>query len=352
MQNDVADVKVIKTESLDPARILYRLGMRTYRPKMWHRPIKEAINFPDNKLPWIPYAYYAGIKIDFHYIFVTAPPFSSFITGYMLAKRTYRPLILDFRDAWLEFPFMPYRGKAKRTFVSYWEEKITNTASLIIVVDDNIKKTLIKKYPHIEKKIYVIPNGYDPDDFVTTEKPDIFTVSYLGTVREERNPENFLSAVNALIHEKEINEKDIKVVFIGHIEDQFLKTIRKYAFAEIVGHLPYHHAIRKFSSSHCALMVTTGSDYFFPSRQNEYLASGLPIIVCGKSKAIHLLEDAFKKGYPGWIYDYDDSEGMKNKIFEIYQNFKNGKILRGQTPYKKYTRRSLTKKLAALIERM
>lgn len=352
LQNDVADVKVIKTESFDPARLLYECGMRTYRPRRWHKTIKEAINFPDNKLPWFPFAYDAGIKSDFDFIFVTAPPFSSFITGYMLAKRTYRPLILDFRDAWLEFPFMPYRGKAKRTFVSYWEAKITNIASLIIVVDENIKKSLTKKYPHIAKKIYVIPNGYDPDDFVTTAKPNIFTVSYLGTVREERNPENFLSAVNALIEQKEINEKDMKVVFIGHIEDRYLKKVKKYPFVNISGHLPYGKAIKEFSSSHCALMITTGSEYFFPSRQNEYLASGLPIIVCGKSKAIHLLEDAFKHDYPGWIYDYNDTEGMKNKIFEIYQNVKNGKILRGHTPYKEYTRKNLTKKLAALIEKM
>ena len=326
------------------------MGMKIYRPKSWHIPIKQTINFPDNKLPWVPFAYSAGIKIEFDYILVTAPPFSAFITGYYLAKKTGKPLILDFRDAWLEFPFMPYKNKAQKRFVSCWEEKITEFAPLIIVVDENIKNSLIKKYPQIIKKIFVIPNGYDPDDFETTEKPEVFTISYLGTIREERNPENFLKAISELIIKNTINEKELKLKFIGHIEDYFLKKIEGYKFADVLGHLPYHRALKEFTSSHLAFLVTTGSEYFFPSRQNEYLASGLPIIVCGKSKGTHLLEEAFKKGYPGWIYDYHDIESIKNKIFEYYKNFKNGRVVKGETPYKEFTRENLTSKLVEIIK--
>ncbi|GAI50229.1 unnamed protein product, partial [marine sediment metagenome] len=97
--DEVKNLKIIKTESPDPARLLYLMGMRIYHPRLWQRPIKQAINFPDHKLPWFPFAYNAGSKIDFDSIFVTAPPFSSFITGYYLAKKTGKPLIIDFRDA-------------------------------------------------------------------------------------------------------------------------------------------------------------------------------------------------------------------------------------------------------------
>ncbi|TET62903.1 MAG: hypothetical protein E3J47_02835 [Candidatus Stahlbacteria bacterium] len=350
--DEVKNLKIIKTESPDPARLLYLMGMRIYHPRLWQRPIKQAINFPDHKLPWFPFAYNAGSKIDFDSIFVTAPPFSSFITGYYLAKKTGKPLIIDFRDAWLEFPFMPYKGKIKKKFVSYWEKKLTDFASLIITVDENIRNTLVEKYPQILDKIFVIPNGYDPDDFVITKKPDIFTISYLGTIREERNPINFLNGINELIEKGKIQKDDIKVKFIGHIEDYYLNKIKQYKFTDILGHLPYCRAIKEFSSSHIGLMITTGSAYFFPSRQNEYLASGLPIIVCGKSKGIHLLEAAFKKGYPGWIYEYNDIKGSKNKIYEIYQNFRKGKTIQGKTPYKKYTRENLTKKLVELIKKI
>ena len=344
-------MQVIKTETLDPARLLYFLGMRTYRPKLWQRPIKQSLNFPDHKLPWVPFAYDAGLKIVFDYIYVTAPPFSAFISGYLLAKRTGKPLILDFRDAWLEFPFLPYAGRMQKKFVSYWEKKLTEFASLIITVDENIKTSLMKKYPHLSEKIFVIPNGYDPDDFVVIKKPDIFTISYLGTIRQERNPESFLKVINELIANNKMRQDNIQVKFIGHIEEIYLRKIRKYAFARTFGHLPYRKAVRAFSAAHLGIMITTGSTYFFPSRQNEYLASGLPIIVCGKSKGVHLLEDAFDQGYPGWIFDYNDLRGMKHKILELYHDFKENRIIKGQTPYQNYTRKNFTSKLVNLVRK-
>jgi len=351
LAHEVEAVPVMKTESLDPARLLYLFGMRIYRPKTWHMPIKQTINFPDNKIGWIPFAYAAGIRIECDSIFVTAPPFSSFISAYSIAKRIGKPLILDFRDAWLEYPFIPYKGKRKKQFVSYWEKKITTFSSAIIVVNENIRESLIKKYPHIAEKIAVIPNGYDPDDFVAVQKPSTFTIAYLGTIREERNPQSFLKAVHELIHKREIGMTDLKIKFIGHIEDHYIRTIKNYEFVEIKGHLPYHEAIREFSSSHLAIMITTGSKYFFPSRQNEYLATGLPIIVCGKSEGIRLLEQAFHKGYPGWVYDYHDIHSIENKIFTLYQQFKRGKSIIGKTPYKEFTRENLTKKLAKIIKK-
>jgi glycosyltransferase involved in cell wall biosynthesis len=349
--HDVKAVQVMKTESLDPARLFYLCGMRIYQPKTWHMSIKHAMNFPDNKIGWIPFAYAAGMRIECDSIFVTAPPFSAFISAYAIAERTSKPLILDFRDAWLEFPFMPYKGKRQKQFVSYWERKIATFSSAITVVNENIRDSLIKKYPHIAEKIEVIPNGYDPDDFVAVQKPNTFTIAYLGTIREERNPQSFLKAVDELIHKNKIGKTDLKIKFIGHIEDRYLSTIKKYEFVEMKGHIPYHEAIREFSSSHLAIMITTGSKYFFPSRQNEYLATGLPIIVCGKSEGIRLLEQAFHRGYPGWVFDYHDIHSIENKIFSLYQYFKRGKSIVGKTPYKEFTRENLTKKLTEIIRK-
>jgi len=350
--NDARNCRVIRTESLDPARILYRLGMRQYNVSRWHIPIKRTINFPDNKMPWAPFAYDAGTAIDFDCIFVTAPPFSSFITGYYLTKRTGKALIADFRDAWLEFPFLPYKGRIQRDFVRYWEEKIVGRANVIVVVDDNIKRALVERYPYAARKIHIIPNGYDPDDFVPIRHPEVFTISYLGTIRGERDPQNLLDATESFMDKNCIRAEECRLKFIGHVEPKFLKRISKYRFAVTTGHLPYQKAIAEFCASHVAVLITTGSKYFFPSRQNEYLASGLPIIVCGKSKGIHLLQDAFKKGYPGWIFDYKDVEGMRRRLSEIYRKYRKGITIKGKMPYVEYTREKLTGKLAEIIKRV
>jgi glycosyltransferase involved in cell wall biosynthesis len=350
--DQVKHIRTIRTESIDPARLLHIMGMRHYRPKPWHLPAKQAMNFPDHKILWLPFAFNTARRLEFDYVFVTAPPFSAFLSGYYLARALSKPLILDFRDAWLEFPFLPYKTRMKKAYVSHWEKKLVELASLIIVVDENIQEKLLEKYPSVQDKLFVIPNGYDPDDFTVQNKPKTFTASYLGTIREERNPMTILKAVDELIRKKKIPSQGIKLKFIGHIEETYLREIEKLPFTQTYGHLPYSQAIREFSTSHLGVMITTGSKYFFPSRQNEYLAAGLPIIVCGKSRGIHLLEKAFDQGYPGWIFEYNDIEGIKKQIFEVYSKFKQGNIISGTTPYTQYTRRNLTKKLADLIDKI
>ena len=269
----------------------------------------------------------------------------------MISLRSGKPLILDFRDAWVEFPFLPYLGVQKK-FAAYMEKKIADHASLITVVDNNIKEILIKKYSSIKNKVHVIPNGYDPCDFSVPETPKKFTLSYLGTIRSERDPENILRAANELIETGRIKSTDICVKFIGHIEDQYRQMIQRYSFTQITGHKPYISALHEFSAAHAAILITTGNEFFFPSRQNEYLASGLPIIVNGRSKGIHLLTEAFNKGYPGWTYDFNDIDGIRNKIFELFIALQKNCLIRGQTPYTDLTREKLTHKLASLIDKI
>jgi glycosyltransferase involved in cell wall biosynthesis len=352
LNQDVAQTTVIRTESLDPARILHLMGMRTYRPQAWQRPIKQKLNFPDHKLPWMPFAFSAGIKLNYDCIYATAPPFSAFIIAYMISKHASTPLILDFRDAWLEFPFLPYEGRFQQHFVSYWERKLVEYASHIIVVDDNIREALLKRYPYCESKIHVIPNGYDEDDFKSFKQSDVFTIAHLGTIREERDPCPFLKAVLDFSQKRHLSHNALQVKFIGHVEDYYLHRLQAYSFVSITGHLPYHQALKEFCSSHCAVMITTGDTYFFPSRQNEYLASGLPILLCGRSKGMHILEDAFKRGYPGWVFDHDDNLSISRKVDDIYSLFKKGNLIRGKTPYLDSTRRKLTQYLSSLINQL
>lgn len=349
---ELKNIPVFKTESLDPARILYVLGMHNYHPQKWQVPIKKALNFPDNKTGWIPFACIKALNIDFDYIFVTAPPFSSFITGYIVSKMTGKPLILDFRDAWLEFPFMRYENRLQRNFVACWEKKVAKFASCIIAVSGQIKRTLMSRNLELAEKIYVIPNGYDPDDFPQVALPEKFTISYIGTVREERNPETFLMAVQNFIRDTRLSLNEVEVKFIGYIDDEYLKMIQQYPFVRILGHLSHYEALREFCTAHLAFITTTGDEFFFPSRQNEYLASGLPIICCGWSGGFRLLKEALDRGYPGKIFDYEDVTGMKGKIHEIFVQYRYNKIQRASHPFPEYTRKNLTRLLAEQIHKL
>lgn len=64
----------------------------------------NAILQPDAQILWYPGAIKEGMRLlndaKHDAIFVTAPPFSSFVTGAELSRRSGLPLIVDYRDEW------------------------------------------------------------------------------------------------------------------------------------------------------------------------------------------------------------------------------------------------------------
>ena len=144
--NDLKGIKIFRSESLDPARILYRFkkqreiedlydhedirGSRRLQPAKpkEERNLKVAATdagsavkvpkflrikgtgpsvvnylfFPDAKALWIPFAYRLGKKVIKQeqptLIFATAPPYSALLLGVYLKHFGKIPLVSDFRD--------------------------------------------------------------------------------------------------------------------------------------------------------------------------------------------------------------------------------------------------------------
>src|SRR5262249_54326078 len=59
---------------------------------------------PDPQILWMPNAVREGLRwlreVPHQAILATAPPFSSFLIGAQLSRRTGLPLVLDYRDEW------------------------------------------------------------------------------------------------------------------------------------------------------------------------------------------------------------------------------------------------------------
>lgn len=109
LERELEGVPVIRTESLDLARILRIFGKKTIKPSFFteglSRSLLNALIFPDAKLPWVPFAIAEGTKLKRtilrpSIIFSTSPPYSVHIIGLYLARLYRVPLVVDFRDFW------------------------------------------------------------------------------------------------------------------------------------------------------------------------------------------------------------------------------------------------------------
>ena len=98
-------------------------------------------------------------------VYVTCSPFSLNFIG-VWAKLKYKlPWVVDFRDLWT-LNSIPRRflNPYFRLVSEYLERFYLKRCDALIVNTENSRSRMVEKYPMLMNKIWVIPNGYDPDD--------------------------------------------------------------------------------------------------------------------------------------------------------------------------------------------
>ena len=179
--NDVKDVKIIRTESLDPLRIsmILKKFFQIKRNKInerykegYFKKIYNIINkwflIPDSKILWVPFAIVSALKVikkeNIKLIFTTSPPNSCHLAGLFLKKLIKVKWISDFRDYWSMNGISKYPTFFHRFINDFIKKKIIKNADCIIAVSNGIIDEM--KRHSVSHKFYLITNGFDCDDFL------------------------------------------------------------------------------------------------------------------------------------------------------------------------------------------
>src|SRR5262249_41455186 len=106
----------------------------SYYGGMASRLYQLLFNFPDKRIGWLPEARRRGLRLLKEWrpdvIFASAPPFTTFLIGYLLSRATGIPLIVEYRDRWSDDPYYPppwWRHQLER----WLEDRITRHAIAI-----------------------------------------------------------------------------------------------------------------------------------------------------------------------------------------------------------------------------
>jgi len=97
----------------------------------------NAVLQPDAQMLWYPHAVREGMRLldELHHdaIFVTAPPFSSFVIGSELSRRSGLPLVLVYRDEW--GISNQYQENRQQLRLSHWLQGSVLPTSCVVVID-------------------------------------------------------------------------------------------------------------------------------------------------------------------------------------------------------------------------
>jgi hypothetical protein len=384
--NDLQGIKIFRSESLDPARILYRfqkqrgvenlydhgdiIGSRPSRAKPkeernlkvaatdagsavkvpWFLRIKgtgpSLVNylfFPDAKALWIPFAYRLGKKVieqeQPSLIFATAPPYSTLLLGVYLKHFGKIPLVSDFRDPYptgLVQPPIHFRYPVQQL-----RRYILNNSDRVIAVNQGTAQKL-------EKHSTIIENGYDSSEFgignaecgiphSTLRTPHSISVLYAGNIWEnEKELFTFLEATKDI--------KNLKVLIAGRASPECLARLKNFSNAEYLGVLP-HQEVMSLMKSIDILLYLTKPNQPVGLKLYEYFGSGKPILaVCESCNEATRLIEHHNAGLSSTLEPEEINSTVK-EIIDQKETFSN-------KPIEWYNRRNQTQRLAELFNQL
>jgi len=322
----------------------------------------KSVFFTDMLMGWIPSAIQKGIEIarkqKIDLIFVTAPPFSAYISGCFLKKKLDIPLIVDFRDAWVT-------GRAqRRNFNSkpkhgdrILERQVVNISDKVITATKLITQMMEQRYPKSQKKFLTITNGFDSDDLKEVKgsyaRNEKFTISYTGSFPDMRTAKYFLKAVEKLISEQEDLNNNLSVSFIGSMKPNERLMLAQEPLRNVATStpfIPHREAIQKMYESDVLLLVVYSGAGVLTGKIFEYIGVGRPILalVPSNGEAAQLI----KENEFGFVVPPKNVEAIKEAIYNLYLQWKEGSLKRSNDPNKVkcFDRINLTKKLAEVFD--
>jgi glycosyltransferase involved in cell wall biosynthesis len=299
-------------------------------------------------------------------IFVTCPPHSVAIIGALLKKYTEKPLILDYRDDWIDTPWFRAKPVLQRWIERIMEKWAVSTADRIILVTEFSRNAFVKRYPGMSpEKFIFIPNGCDLSDYPDVSEmkpaydPDHFTILHAGIIFEadtwNRNPRSFFTAIKNICQKNPDIAKRLRIHFTGQFKPgvaQMVKDMQLNDQISELGYLSREDLTNQMVSADLLLAINyEGFSTLIPGKIYEYWASGhSPILLLSARGAASGLLEQHKLGL---TVDFLDVEGIENAILEVYRAKEAGNPYSiSRNGIERYSRAYLTTQLAEVLSKV
>ncbi|MEE4178043.1 MAG: glycosyltransferase family 4 protein [Bacteroides sp.] len=287
----------------------------------------------------------------------TGPPHSMHLIALGVKKKTNIPWLADFRDPWTQIDFYD------KLMLTRWADKkhkrlernVLKLADRVLIVSKNWAKDLKGINP---REIEVLTNGFDPEDFegLPDFTYDTFSITHLGSLNADRNPHQLWNALAELVKENEFFRENLLIRLIGKTDISVMEALEKNGltpFVEKVDYLPHDQALAQASQSALLLLPLNDTPNVMgitPGKLYEYLALKRPILVIGPEEGdtARIIEET----QSGKVTGFSDQEKVKVLLKGFAEDFKQENLDSGNTGTEKFSRKTLTKTLASILDEM
>ncbi len=281
-------------------------------------------------------------------IISTGPPHSMHLIAKELHKKFNIPWVADFRDPWTDIDFYKDLKLTRRSDRKHHrlERQVLSEATRVVTVGWDCAKGLEN---HGANNVAVITNGYDFFDISNEnyQKTSILTMSHIGIIGANRNPEMFWEAISEL-------DIPMKIRLIGQIDNSVIESIKRHNienYVEIIPYIPHNQVIEEQQKSDVLLLFvnnTPNAKGILTGKLFEYIASGRPILSIGPENgdSARILNET----QSGVTVDFNDKEKMKSVIRDLVKKYNDNQLItQHNETFEKYSRRNLTKDFVKLL---
>ena len=314
---------------------------------------------PDARKFWIkPSVSYLSDYLKKHKIdaiISTGPPHSMHLIAMGLKQQFNIPWIADFRDPWTQIDFynqLQLTKWADRTHKKL-EKSVLKSANKVVTVSGHWAEDLKLL---CDRNIDVITNGFDADDFTSTEDTNLmpgFLFYHIGALNKDRNPHTLWKVLGDLCKENNAFKRDLKLKFTGKTDAAVFESLKEHGIfenAEKTDYMAHSEVIKLLLKSPVLLLPLNDTPNILgivPGKLFEYLAAKRPIFAIGnvEGDTAKIIADA----HAGTMVGFKDEENTKKRVLELYEQFNKQTLQINSTSIEKYSRRSCAESYTTLL---
>ena len=389
--DEVPDIRVVRTGSLDPFRLGYlaskvmgRLSrkcgetevLRSFedletREEKLTSGTKSGYGFlaaaskyflvPDVQVAWAPFALLKALRIcrreNIKAVYTTSPPESAHLVGSAIKNLTGLPWVADFRDVWGDIFWRKRLPSLHRMVNAKLEKRVFDCADGLVF---NTEPTIKRMRPIIGsvKPAVFIPNGFDPPDF--DEDPigrskEEFIIVHFGNFGAGLTAVDILRAFAAAGETNHAFKETARLYLIGvNTEDDVTEATRLGIADEVVfaGYLPHRKGLRFCKAADLLLLIMgpTFEPERVPGKLYEYTGVRTPVLAAvPEGEAARLVRAVYGEES---VTGPDDISGIARRFIRAFENRRKGKATAAPDPalISPFNRRRLTSQLGALLD--
>jgi glycosyltransferase involved in cell wall biosynthesis len=183
-----------------------------------------------------------------------------------------------------------------------------------------------------------------------------FLFHHIGALNKDRNPYTLWKVLGELCKENPDLKRDLVIKFTGKTDAIAFESLKQNGIldnSQKTDYLPHSDVVKLMAQSPVLLLAlnnTPNNAGVLSGKLFEYLAAKRPIFGIGLPDA-----DAaaiLKKTHAGTMVHFDDYEGTKKAVVELYQKYKTNQLFINSTSIDKYSRENCAKDYANLLNKI